>query len=640
MQNQINSLKGEFKNEIQNTMKTQQTVLMEQQNAFQNNLQNMLSVFFQNQSSTSDTLSSNTIPNPKGEMKAITTRSGIAYEGPSIPTPKKVVERETEKTMNKEQTNFQGSRLGFARALIEIMAEMELKHEVIMAVPIVDGEGHTMVRMSVEYEWKPPRCSNCLVFGHATEQCPKRVKVVLHTSVPHSNEKSTTIDGDGFTTVVNHKSKEKGAVVWQKKSVGGFKINNAKNFVYQPVKPKENAFKPSSSGTQAGKKSNLEGNTNGIELKNLFEKLNDITTSVDLNDEMVGSGVSNIDDGISCLQNDDSDSEVEEVGLNRTPKQSEVRQVVSENNLNVCAILESHVELSMLSSICYKVFSSWDWTSNASICTKGCHIILWWNKDVVDVMVVAQSDRAIHAKVFHKADNHNIFCSFVYARNKPKERRVLWADLEKHKLVARGFPWVLMGDFNDCVKKIEVIDINSYGLHFTWNQKPKGSNGILKKLDRIMGNLDFVDKFPGAYALFQPYRISDHSPAVLKMTSLSVAKPKPFKFYNFLAYKDRFLEVVASTWCNQISRHAMFQVTQKIKLLKKPLRKLLHDQGNLHERVDRLRLELDAVQKALDADPSNCVLRDEEAVYIQAFNEAKIDEERFLCQKAKIEWLE
>ncbi|GKA71568.1 reverse transcriptase domain-containing protein [Tanacetum coccineum] len=55
---------------------------------------------------------SNTIPNPKGEIKAITTRSGVAYEGPSIPTnpsPKKVVERETEETKDKEQTNFQGS---------------------------------------------------------------------------------------------------------------------------------------------------------------------------------------------------------------------------------------------------------------------------------------------------------------------------------------------------------------------------------------------------------------------------------------------------------------------------------------------------------------------------------------------------
>ncbi|GJU35245.1 reverse transcriptase domain-containing protein [Tanacetum coccineum] len=68
--------------------------------------------FFQNQASTFDTLPSNTIPNPKGEIKAITTRSGVAYEGPSIPTtpsPKKVVERETEETTDKEQTNFQGS---------------------------------------------------------------------------------------------------------------------------------------------------------------------------------------------------------------------------------------------------------------------------------------------------------------------------------------------------------------------------------------------------------------------------------------------------------------------------------------------------------------------------------------------------
>nr|GEU59426.1 reverse transcriptase domain-containing protein [Tanacetum cinerariifolium] len=112
MQNQINSLKGEYKNEIQNTMKTQQTVLMEQQNAFQNNLQNMLSGFFQNQASTSGTFLSNTILNPKGKMKAITTRSGVAYEGPSIPTNhslKKVVERESEETTDKEQTNFQGS---------------------------------------------------------------------------------------------------------------------------------------------------------------------------------------------------------------------------------------------------------------------------------------------------------------------------------------------------------------------------------------------------------------------------------------------------------------------------------------------------------------------------------------------------
>ncbi|GJT48280.1 reverse transcriptase domain-containing protein [Tanacetum coccineum] len=65
-----------------------------------------------NQMAPPGTLPSNTIPNPKGEMKMITTRSGVAYEGPSIPTnpsPKKVVERETEETTDKEQSNFQGS---------------------------------------------------------------------------------------------------------------------------------------------------------------------------------------------------------------------------------------------------------------------------------------------------------------------------------------------------------------------------------------------------------------------------------------------------------------------------------------------------------------------------------------------------
>nr|GEV81278.1 reverse transcriptase domain-containing protein [Tanacetum cinerariifolium] len=66
--------------------------------------------FTLNQSSTSGTLPSNTILNPKGEMKAITTRSGVSYKGPSIPiniSPKKVVKRETEETTDKEQTNFQ-----------------------------------------------------------------------------------------------------------------------------------------------------------------------------------------------------------------------------------------------------------------------------------------------------------------------------------------------------------------------------------------------------------------------------------------------------------------------------------------------------------------------------------------------------
>ncbi|GKA35463.1 reverse transcriptase domain-containing protein, partial [Tanacetum coccineum] len=66
------------------------------------NLTDMLSKFVtSNTASTSGlgTLPSNTVTNPKEDLKGITTRSGVAYKGPTIPTTSpKVVERETKVT--------------------------------------------------------------------------------------------------------------------------------------------------------------------------------------------------------------------------------------------------------------------------------------------------------------------------------------------------------------------------------------------------------------------------------------------------------------------------------------------------------------------------------------------------------------
>nr|GFC52891.1 hypothetical protein [Tanacetum cinerariifolium] len=56
------------------------------------NLTDMLSKFMSSiiaSSLGSGTLPSNTITNPKDDLKGITTRSGVAYQGPTIPTPSK-----------------------------------------------------------------------------------------------------------------------------------------------------------------------------------------------------------------------------------------------------------------------------------------------------------------------------------------------------------------------------------------------------------------------------------------------------------------------------------------------------------------------------------------------------------------------
>ncbi|GKD30741.1 hypothetical protein Tco_1241519 [Tanacetum coccineum] len=236
------------------------------------------------------------------------------------------------------------------------------------------------------------------------------------------------------------------------------------------------------------------------------------------------------------------------------------------------------------------------------------------------------------------------------------------ANLSLYKAFVWDRSWCLMGDFNaalflddssmgrssidismrefkERVEEIEVMDVNNTGLKFTWNQKPKGKEGLLKKIDRVLANISFVDAYVGAYAIFQPYRISDHSLALLKIPMVNKMKPRTFKFANILVNHTGFKRLVQENWSSNVSGFHMFQVVSKLKNLTRPIRKLLFDHGNLHSNVKSLQYELDKVQVNLDADPFNANLREEEAVYVQAYNDALILEERFLKQKAKIEWL-
>nr|GEZ64987.1 reverse transcriptase domain-containing protein [Tanacetum cinerariifolium] len=100
-QSQINVYRSDFSKQEENLRKD-----------LNDDMRNILRSFFQNQPSTSGTLPSNTIPNPKGEIKAVTTRSGLAYEGPSIPTKsplEKVDEQNAEEILDKEHSNSLGS---------------------------------------------------------------------------------------------------------------------------------------------------------------------------------------------------------------------------------------------------------------------------------------------------------------------------------------------------------------------------------------------------------------------------------------------------------------------------------------------------------------------------------------------------
>ncbi|XP_022032521.1 uncharacterized protein LOC110933615 [Helianthus annuus] len=349
-------------------------------------------------------------------------------------------------------------------------------------------------------------------------------------------------------------------------------------------------------------------------------------------------------------------------GLNRPLKQSEVRSIVAENKLDMCAILESHVDVSKLAKVCKYVFRNWCWTSNGGLCSRGTRIILGWNPNVFDVMVLFQSDQLMHVQVIFKDSKKLLFCSFVYVENKYQDRRRLWEDLCKHRAFCHDKPWVVMGDFNsalnmedslfgssklsigmhefnDCIQKADLFDIKAHGLQYTWSQKPKSGVGILKKIDRIMGNISFIDHFPDAFALFHPFRVSDHTPCILRTVASSGNQPRPFKFPNFIVMKPEFKEVVKCEWVKTVEGISMLSVVKKMRNLKPMLRKILFNQGNLHARVNELRKSLDDIQSRIDQNPLDVQLRQLETQCLQDFQSAAYDEECFLKQKSKVTWL-
>ncbi|GKA75756.1 hypothetical protein Tco_0782134 [Tanacetum coccineum] len=94
------------------------------------------------QTQGSGTLPSNTVTNPKEDLKGITTRSGVAYKGPTIPTTSspKVVERETEVTKDTmPPTNNKGTK--------EVKPQVSKSKimKPISEAPLIAPTGHALI---------------------------------------------------------------------------------------------------------------------------------------------------------------------------------------------------------------------------------------------------------------------------------------------------------------------------------------------------------------------------------------------------------------------------------------------------------------------------------------------------------------
>ncbi|GKE11394.1 hypothetical protein Tco_1414945, partial [Tanacetum coccineum] len=149
-------------------------------------------------------------------------------------------------------------RSSYARAMIELRADVELKDNIVVTMPKITREGYYTCNIRVEYEWKHPRCACCKVFGQVLEECPKNI-------------------GAGATkNLKKTRQTPKGIPVGQKM---GFKPKQ----VFQPVSKK-------SAANACGKKMNNSESTKEVSKSNPFEVLTSVDNDVDFG---TNGGISN-----------------------------------------------------------------------------------------------------------------------------------------------------------------------------------------------------------------------------------------------------------------------------------------------------------------------------------------------------------
>ncbi|GJY95156.1 retrotransposon protein, putative, ty1-copia subclass [Tanacetum coccineum] len=141
-------------------------------------------------------------------------------------------------------------RSSYARVMIELRADMELKDNIVVAMPRIKGEGHYICNVCVGYEWKPSRCTSCKVFGYIHEECPKNT-------------------GTGEKKTLKKPSQtSRGVLV-------GLKMGFKPHKEYRPVPNKPNAS--SSGNKKKGVKPTIE-----VSNSNPFDVLNSVDNDADL----------------------------------------------------------------------------------------------------------------------------------------------------------------------------------------------------------------------------------------------------------------------------------------------------------------------------------------------------------------------
>ncbi|GKB34451.1 RNA-directed DNA polymerase, eukaryota, reverse transcriptase zinc-binding domain protein [Tanacetum coccineum] len=366
---------------------------------------------------------------------------------------------------------YRTGNFGYARVLVEINANKEPKEKIGVCYKSKDNKTICFKFVEVEYSWKPPMCSKCKVFGHNNSTCGKRDGGPNENGNKANQGSRTNATRQEFRPITRK-------IVDEGPSQTPIRTNNT-------ATKEANASTYRNSQRCSETDDPVVQKQNGIDIVNKYvmnQRQLTIEESKDWSSEMFEYFKEQWETKWMTEYLDEEDVFDEVNGIAKNMTDNEVNDLNSEFRMatwNVRGLSNKDMQKQVKKFISDEKLSY----TNMDKCDKGCRIMVGWKEEDVNLMVIHSCKQAVLCLVEIKKSKNSFYCCFVYAANLGKERRLLWKELQRGSFQTED-----MVEFQECLEQIEVEDLNYSGVHFTWVQSRQDpSNGILKKIDRVLG---------------------------------------------------------------------------------------------------------------------------------------------------------
>ncbi|XP_021850220.2 uncharacterized protein [Spinacia oleracea] len=281
-------------------------------------------------------------------------------------------------------------------------------------------------------------------------------------------------------------------------------------------------------------------------------------------------------------------------GLNEPRKAVEIRRFLNKQSINVVSLIETRVRIGNKEKVQKRFGVQWTWFCTYSHSPKG-RIWIGWQPADVDLQILSSSDQFVHCWVVTRDHKFESFFTAVYGLH----------------------------------TEIELMEIL------------KGSDDprVWSRIDRVFGNMKWMDSFPDISTKYMNPSLSDHSPIVIPCVKSDLHGVRPFRFLNYLVDHTSFEGIVTDSWNITDRGNLMEQIWWKLARVKSKL-KTLHKEEFAHaaEKIEHYRGELDSLQTQLRVSSSPQMLAAEIDLVCKLKKWLGI-EEQALKQKSRVQWL-